>query len=252
MIMDTLIDQFESTCERRPVVGPADVWQFIEKLPEEPSSDPKFVFELSKVALELSWMRWPERLVQLSSKLDPDDLFEKFASVPRAHDFFALLKTKRAPPSYCRELVESEFRLRSMYGDNMSTEYFAREYGTIVTSRRNDKTRSVTSDFRMPYLKAELHGRCAFGRQRSADPDDLQVEERPDGRRIIIAPRRENRVSRNQMTLQLLSPEFAILQNTSATNKLVIAPHEMLGLGEKKLIRFPFVIILPHQRFSFQ
>lgn len=252
MIMEFFLDQFEHICEDRPVVGPADVWQFMATLPEEPLSDPEFVLELSRVALELSWMRWPERLKQLSSKLDPNDLIEKLASVPRARDFFSLLKTKGVSPSHYNELVESEYRLRSTHGDNMPAEYFAMEYGTIVTSQKFEKTKTVTSDFRNSYLKAELQGLCSFGRQRSADPDDLQVEQRPDGKRIIIAPRLENRVSRNQMSLQLLSHELAILHNTSSTNKLRIAPHELLGIGEKKLIRFPFVIIFPHQRFSFQ
>lgn len=251
MIMDTWIDQFEEECQDRALVGPAEVEKFLGALPANVASDPDLAFELSKIALELSWMRWPDRLGSFAEKLSPDDIFLKFQGLPKASDFFHLIQYNSTSPRN-DALAESEFRLRSTYGDSMPEEHYVATYATTIctTSFRNPKR--VISDFRSPTLDTTLHGFCAFGRQRSADPDDLHIEKRPDGRRIIIAPRRENRVSRNQMTLQLLSPEFAILQNTSATNKLVIAPHEMLGLGEKKLIRFPFVIILPHQRFSFQ
>ncbi len=247
--MDTLIDRFEEESEDKAIVGPADVERFLEALDEDVPSDPTFIFELSKIALELSWMRWPERLNCFAEKLSPEDVFQKLRNLPTAQDFFPLFTNDvRARVD---ALAESEFRLRSTYGDCIPAEHYAATYSTTICTPMTRNLRRVTSDFRSASLNATLHGLCLFGRQRSTDPDDLQVEKRPEGRRIIIAPRRENRVSRNQMSLQLLSPDFAILQNTSTTNKLALEHREMLDLGEKRLVRFPFVITLPHQRLNF-
>lgn len=251
MLMDAIIDQFEEQYENSDIVRPEDVIQFLSSQPIDVASDWAIVFELAKVSLELSWMRWPDRLSNFAEQVSPDEALSRFQELPRAYDFFSLFK-EGISTQHSSALAESEFLIRSIYGDFMPEEHYVEKYATTISTTSPKEPLRVIDLFPTKnLLDTALYGLCSFGRQRSTDPDDLLVEKRAIGRRIIIAPRQENRVSRYHMELQLLSRKFAILHNTGSTNKLRIAPAEILGLGEKRLIRFPFEIILPHRRLKF-
>ena len=221
---------------------------YLSELPSHLVQNSELLFELCRSAIEISWMRWPARLSQSISNAGVEEILERFNNLPRASDFFSLFTEEAFAEK--AELTACEFQSRSAFGDHIPAEQYAGEYADIRSTPPLGDPRLVTGG--SFHLRSNLHGFCTFGRQRSSDPDERVYEKKTWGRRIIVAPRSENRVSRNQMTLQLLSPDFAILHNVSQTNDLFVSPDIRIALGEKKIMKFPFEINLPHQTLLFK
>lgn len=251
MLMENYIDQFESYADDLAVITLEEVQQFLNGLPQAWHDEMDFIAEICQISLELSWLRWPDRLCAFAEKISPDAVFGKFQDLPRARDFAAL--ASRTPGGeWLASLYQSEFRLRAACGDYPSRHHFSRNAGIPIPSQRLPNPRRIVGDFRFAGLNMELHGYSLFGRKRSFDPDGQLLHEHPHGQRINVAPARELRVSREQFTVRVLSPEFAIVQNISRTNPLCIAGEKQaLNLGEAKILRFPFVIILPNGSLRF-
>lgn len=252
MFSDTLIESFEDFCSDKDVIHAKVVRQYLSANLSADQMNSDFMWELAKIAMELSWMRWPARLSEGLRSCSIEEVLQNFRALPRAADFVDSQGSTIAANSLARDLFASEYRLRSLFGDNPHLEYFRERYGISLHPLQARTAPHVSSDFRNGTLKTiALHGLCRFGRQRSFEADDTFTYATSAGQRIVVAARDELRVSRKQMSVQLLCPGFAVLQNTSSTNRLRITSVGILERGESQLVQFPFVVVLPNQRLRF-
>lgn len=263
LLVDKIFDGFEDYCSEKSVIGPKELAMFLNTFPGADHIGVDNALELAKVALERSWMKWPERLEQQAESCTPERIMEHFQALPRSSDFLSLdlfAEIKERPK---QELVASEYRLRAIFGDNLHIDAYKEKYGLSldpIKAKLTPMVKNGSSEFLAKRII--LHGQCEFGRQRSFEPDHIDLHLSSTGCRVIVAPRNDVRVSRRQLNVQVLNPEYAFVHNTSNINGLGIKRSrfgdtvmhdetEMLAPNESKVFRFPFSILVPSRCLLF-
>lgn len=261
--MDKIFDGFEDYCSEKSVIGPKELLMFLNTFPGADQIGVVNALELAKVALERSWMKWPERLEQQAESCTPEQIMQRFQALPRSSDFLSLDLFGEISDRPKLELVSSEYRLRAIFGDNLHIDAYRKKYGVSLDPIKVKLTPIVkngASEFLTSGIA--LHGQCEFGRQRSFEPDHMDLHLSSAGRRVIVAPRHDARVSRRQLNVHVLNPEYAFVHNTSNINGLGIkrsrfgdaGMHDeagMLAPNESKVFRFPFSVLVPSRCLLF-
>ena len=263
LLVDKIFDSFEDYCCEKSVIGQEELAMFLNTFPGADHIGVDNALELAKVALERSWMKWPKRLEQLARSCSTEQIMQQFQALPRSSDLLSLDLFAEISDRPKQELVSSEYRLRAIFGDNLHIDAYKEKYGLSldpIKAKLTPMVKNGSSEFTAKGIV--LHGQCEFGRRRSFEPDHIDLHLSSTGCRVIVAPRNDVRVSRRHLTVQVLNPEFAYIQNTSNINVLGIkrsrfndsGMHEETGIldpNESKVFRFPFTIILPSRCLLF-
>ena len=255
--IDQLSEAYE-TYRNADRSGPMSVVQFLQEHDhgEKPSS--LLISDLVQIDVELNWMVWGKRLPEMVENLDVDTVREKFLRIPRLDDYLEipLLKmVSQDPPSF-QAMACCEMKSRNYWGDAIGPTYYFAKYGLIVPP---DPSHAPNWGFcyfdgsssRKNTFKFEYRGKTIIGRQRSGDVKGLFCEELTDGNRIAIAGRLESKISRMQLSVELLNTQYAIVSNLSSVNPVVKVGLGVLDPNQSEILRIPFSLRLPNRRLSF-
>ncbi len=253
--LDELLDRFEFQWEFE-LSGAEGIRAFISAigidLPEKPlpSETPQlisFISDLVEIDMDRWWMYWNKSLQKLvkenTSAAEICKLFSRHASLEK---YLGLLPAYSDAREVWQNLIDFEIQTRARSGDQI---------GTCYLSNRLDIERSVfdvpsnvelcldrRDRHREPMFLFPLRGCTLVGRQRSFDDSPCFFQELPEVNRIVIAGRAEAEVSREQLTVQLLSPEYAVISNVSQTNPIAIGSVRRLAPTESTVVPLPVSI----------
>jgi hypothetical protein len=249
-------DAFEELFENRwnpNTFGADSVLSFLQETvhPDDASGENYNCLISSLVQIDIGrwWMHWEKKAnsaVQLATAAE--DLLEQFSQRATLEKYLQLLPAIE-DNEFWRELIEFEVTTRHQWGDQIGACYFNSRFGTQF----NDPKRTPEIVLRCDLAEASvghaspkfpLRGCTLIGRQRSFDACTSLVEHKIDGNRIVIAARDELEISREQLTIQLLCPSVAVVQNTSQKNAILLSPNRLLNCQERAVVKLPFTVQL--------
>ena len=233
--------------------GVAGVAEFIGKSGNLTEIDRRILVGLIQVDLEKTWSHWSnlaEDLVRQST--DPDLLIDQWKQLPRFQNYAALFNGPEELCGFWAELANFEASSRDRWGDAIGTKFYEHYFEVTTAGFPRRQRRHLRCEFEhnedYSQVLFPLRGRNEIGRQRTKDAEPYFFEANPDGNRIVVANRYESEVSREQLTLQLLSPAAAVIINRSNVNSIRLSAELVLKPGEKAAALFPFTIQIPGRR----
>ena len=190
------------------------------------------------------WHQWG-KFIELATDDRPAQYFiETLNRIPRLNDY---LDAFNLSPKFLKQqhgLVEQEYYYRNHYGDGVAAEYYEIKYGIQVTPIPSITKLKFQPNANQPSPQShqfDFVGEISIGRQRRGEPQPTYLTSSNLHQRLIIARRDENLVSRYQMMLQRLSPNFVAITNTSEQLPLRCQSRQ-IPPGEQRLIKLPAVI----------
>jgi len=236
--------------------GPAEIQGFLDKNLAKPFNA-ALVSDLIQIDLERSWMTWESDLSQSHANVGSEEILKRFADLPRLMDYRRLFGDVRLSEPHFSQLVQIEYELRNQCGDMIGPAYYQHFFGVNVSDDWGPVLRRVHCNGSEAWCRTlaggiPLRGRNVLGRRRSTDGPDLDFESKPEGNRIVVAPRSESRVSRIQASVQMLSLNVACLSNDGSLNAIAISDGAPLKPGELRIIAFPFWLRLPNLMLNFR
>lgn len=205
--------------------------------------------ELVQIDIERWWMHWEKLAGELSFETPPEHLLELFSQRATLENYLSILPGPPKDNDYWARLVETEVSARDRWGDQIGVTYFNKRFGLNMQSAQANGQIVLRCDLENqspPHskLRLPLRGSTLIGRQRSYDPSALMVQENEEGNRIVVASKQDVTISREQLTVQLLCPGLAIVQNVSQVNAIIISPHRVLPIQECTVVELPFAVKL--------
>ncbi len=258
---NTLCDRFESIWNFE-TSGAASIRQFLETCAGGllPDSDElsRLVSELVQIDIERWWMSWQQKVESSVAQATPAEILELFNQRATLENYLELLPHAPSNTAFWQKLAECEVNARDRWGDKISGAYFKHRFGVTLLAGLGERTlSSYPSNPKIFAIRDGVHrasensasrlpvcGLTLFGRQQPFDAADWMVQELAHGNRIVIAGREESTISREQLSLQLLTPDFAILTNLSKVNPFIILPNRILATGQSVFVRFPTAVKL--------
>ncbi len=208
--------------------GAASVADFISGSSSLAEGDRSVLVRIIQVDIEQSWSHWSsaaEELVRQATSADA--LVERWKQLPRFQNYAALFSGPEEMCRYWAQLANVEAVCRDRWGDAIGTQFYQHyfEVATEGLARRQRRHLRCEFDHNEDYSQVlfPLRGRNEIGRQRSRDTEPYFYESNPDGNRIVVANRYESEVSREQLTLQLMTPSVAVIANRSNVNSIRLA-----------------------------
>ena len=233
--------------------GVAGVAQFIGKFGSRVDLDRRILVSLIQVDLEKSWSHWStlvDGLVQRSPTVDM--LLDQWKQLPRFQNYAALFSGPEELCHFWAQLADHEAVCRDRWGDAIGAPFYQHYFEVHTSGFARRQRRHLRCEFEhnedYSQVLFPLRGRNEIGRQRTKDSDSYFFEANPDGNRIVVANRYESEVSREQLSLQLLTPTFAVIINRSTVNSIRLSPEIVLKPGAKATASFPFTIQIPGRR----
>lgn len=235
--------------------GPAGIAQYFGGVSKVADVDQHALAELIQVDIELAWSHWStnaEELVRHS--ITPDDLLELWKQLPWFQLYAVLFRNPDDMMPYWARLANAEANCRDRFGDAIGSQYYQHNFEVETVNLVRRPRRLLRCDFERNEEYSQvlypLRGRSEIGRQRSRDKEPYFCENLPNGNRIVVASRNESEVSREQLTLQLMTPTVAIITNQSQVNSIRLSPDNVLRPGAKACAIFPFTVQIPGRRLS--
>jgi hypothetical protein len=254
--IDLICERFEEF-RSSSVSGPLCIQGFLDECAIDLTSFSGLLPELIQIDIQLGWMRWSKQLADLVTQTNAAEIRNMFQRIPRLHDYAPLFeKSVLTNPQDWITIARNEMESRNSWGDAIGPIYY-REKCSIELSRDSMYHPNLmtcysddSSDGRSA-PRFELRGKTIIGRQRSTDPQSLFCNEFAEGNRIVIADRQDALVGREQLSVELLSPSFAIVSNLSSKNAVLVDHVGQLGPGNCLVLPFGFTIRLPGKRLRF-
>lgn len=252
--IDRFTEQYEAI-RLEEAGGPELIARFLKSVGLTTATCSRLISELIQVDIEIAWMAWEKQLPGLATTLDVAAVQGHFDQICRFENYSSLIDGATLGPLWC-EVAQSELIARDTCGDSIGPPYYALQHGLQLSSYRYHEPIMARcemdgSSHRPHQSEFMLRGRTLFGRQRSSDSKDSFVEQLAHGNRIVIANRMEAQISREQLSVQLLTPSHAIVTNLCHTNPVVLAPNSMIEPSASRFAEFPFVVRLPGRRLYF-
>lgn len=216
-------------------------------------TDRGFVVRVIQVDLEQSWSHWSNFAEeQVRQSISPDLLVEQWKQLPRFQNYAELFNGPEEMCRYWAQLANIEAVCRDRWGDAIGTHFYQHYFEVATNGLARRQRRHVRCEFDhnedFSQVLFPLRGRNEIGRQRSRDTEPYFYECNPDGNRIVVANRYESEVSREQLTLQVLTPNVAVIINRSGVNSIRLAANTVLSPGTKACAIFPFTIQIPGRK----
>lgn len=228
--MDDLCEAFEEQWTRDNS-GPDGLEVFLKAQKCTEPFAPELLATLIIVDIERSWLSWHNLLKQQAAipadRLSIEAILESFANLPTLGSYDELTRIDLFDKDLKSEIVQHEARARNRWGDAVGPEYYRTHYG-VETGVATGIATGIGSSCPLRYVyiadseitseaacvRFPLRGLNRLGRQRSFDSSPLVCEQLAEGNRITIADDLNAHISRNQLTVQLLSPECVVITNT--------------------------------------
>ncbi len=238
--IDELHDEYDSRWVRYSLIDNADVTEltsarqrvlkFLDAKGVARRTHPELVESLCETELERDWMWWRKWLESHLTKDDYtiDSLIAEFERNAKVSDFKNLFAsntddTKRS----LDHLYRIELRSRAKWGDYpracCQLKHRLPMPRQLLVHRNGEKLVVIS-----------LHEKMEFGRQRSNEAS-LGAH----GNRGAISDRGNTYVSRRQFEIQILSPQYAVIQNLSSTVPMKWGGSSSIGYMQKLLIVYP-------------
>ena len=249
--IEILCETFLRSWETRS--GISGINRFLSDHAEVNDSDRRLLLSLIQIDLEGFWSKWARFAEkQLREPKPIETLQDHWKAMPRFQHYAALFDSPEEAARYWRDMANFESYCRDRWGDAVGPSYY-KHYFSVATDDYHRRTRrhlrcEFESNEDFSQMLFPLRGTSEVGRQRSKDQDAYFCEINPDGNRIVVAGRQEAEVSREQLSVQLLTPEVTILTNRSGVNSIRVAPDMLLAPGERTLSTFPFTVQVPGRR----
>ncbi len=249
--IDGLCEAYESTWTAQRC-GKVRVLEFLAEHQRDPSQDIALLSSIVSVDIERAWLHWRQRL-KLAAPQEAKQLLSDLQMLPTLADYKSWIECHGCDK--WAETAQSECEARNAWGDAIGVQHYQHEYGIQVKSIEHPQRRYVElkteHDAKDCSMRFPVQGSMILGRQTSADQGPYVLHEEQLKRRLTIANRLEDRVSRQQLELQLLSPEYAILTNRGRANSVYTGGGYALPAGEPVLLQFPFRLIVAHAELLF-
>ncbi len=233
--------------------GAKGVERFVSQLSLDVSSANDLLVALACCDLEQSWQLWCDHCaMKVQNEATADEVLERWHDLPHFTSYESVFADERAAALAAAQLAQCESACRDRWGDAIGPLYF-RHYFRIETEEWMRRTRrhlrcEFETNAEYSQVLFPLRGFCEIGRQRSTDKDAYFFQPQPDGNRVVIANRYEAEISRQQLSLQLVSPDVAVITNLSRINAVRVLPSRILKPGDRMAIAFPFTMVLPGRR----
>lgn len=251
---DSLLEQFEDMWSFE-ASGADSVWRFVNSFAREKICEVEelhdLTAELVQIDIERWWMHWEKLVAELSFETPPEQLLRLFSKRATVENYLGILPGPPKNTEFWARLIETETSARDRWGDQIGVTYFNKRFGLEMQTAQANGQVVLRCDLENqnqtpPHcqLRLPLRGSTLIGRQRSYDPSALMVQENEEGNRIVVASRQDVTISREQLTVQLLCPNLAIVQNVSQVNAIVISPHRILPIQERTVVELPFAVKL--------
>jgi len=190
------------------------------------------------------WHQWG-KFIELATDDRPAQYFiDSLSRIPRLNDYLDAFNLSPKFLKHHHGLVEQEYYYRNHYGDGVAAEYYEIKYGIQVPPIPSITKLKFHPNANQPspqYHQFDFVGEISIGRQRRGEPQPTYLTSSNLHQRLIIARRDENLVSRYQMMLQRLSPNFVAVTNTSEQLPLRCQSRQ-IPPGEQRLVKLPAVI----------
>lgn len=262
MTVTTKVD-FDSICEHYESIrssgyhGPDAINAFLQQFYPSMSSERKLIGELAQIDLQLSWMNWDKRLKSKVETEAIDVVLSDFNRLPTLDSYLKLVPTDTPEVrEILRDIAKCEMESRATWGDSIGPAHFVSKYELELTPMKRSRNHFVIVHPEVPRpnvasARFEIRGRSVIGRQRTSDTSDLFCEQRSDGNRIVVADLQQAFVSREQISLLLLNPRFALLTNIGSKSPVLIAGYGKVNPGDSMILSFDFIVRLPNCRLHF-
>ncbi len=221
-------------------------------------ADPRLISELVQIDIQLNWMSWDKQLANLVGRASPEQIHHSLESIPKLHDYKQLVQGQPGTADFSafQAAAQCEMEARNSWGDAVGLFYYSSKYRLELAADRYHRPICLTYAIDGTSLgrdtpKFELRGRTVIGRQRRKDPLSLFCEQLPLGNRIVVANHADNKISREQLTVQLLNRRYAVVSNLSTLNPVIIANIGTLGSNQSIIMPFDFSVRLPCRRLHF-
>ena len=251
--LDAICEQYEAfrTSLR---CGPGSIEEFLGSIEIAQESLPLLVSELAQIDIQLNWMTWDKQLEKRVKERSCQEIETEFLRIPKFSDYASLVGGAFDSQAIS-DMAKCEMEARNSWGDAIGPQHYAKS-GIQLATDHHHHPNSLNyivdgSIVGQNATKFVLRGKTVIGRQRSTDASDLFCEELADGNRIVIANRLEDIISREQLTIQLLSPKFALVTNPSAANSILVANRGQIEPNGSTMLKFDFTIHLPGRRMRF-
>lgn len=233
--------------------GVAGVAEFIGKSGSLADIDRRTLVGVIQVDVEKSWSNWSTQVEEfVRQSMAPDELIDQWKQLPRFQNYAALFSGPEELCHFWAQLANHEATCRDRWGDAIGQPFYQHYFEVQVSSFARRQRRHLRCEFEhnedYSQVLFPLRGRNEIGRQRTKDAEPYFFEANPDGNRIVVANRYESEVSREQLTLQLLTPNAAVIINRSSVNSIRLSPDLVLKPGAKAASLFPFTIQIPGRR----
>lgn len=257
-------DQIDNICERFELhwdlenSGPVYLCQFMESNGLQRPYDRRLLIALITVDIERNWLSWDEYVNRQSNTEVLGSLLERFHALPTLQRYKQALEITSTNDPDWLDLILSEAIARAHWGDAIGPAYFRHHFDTDVPDnaccpRHRLRVYSVCSmDSLEPTIEVPLRGLVRIGRQRSTDCLGVGWEELPEGNRVIVADKFERTISREQLTVQILNPQLAVIHNCSSSPTMGGLSDSALESGQSRLVSFPFIVKLPGRKLVFE
>ncbi len=233
--------------------GVAGVAEFIGTSRHLRQIDPPSLVRVIQADLEKSWSHWATSAEELAKQsVSSDMLIEEWKRLPRFQNYAALFSGPEALRPFWAQLANCEAVCRDRWGDAIGSPFYEYYFEVTTQGYPRRQRRYLRCEFEhneeFSQVLFPLRGRNEIGRQRTKDTEPYFCETNADGNRIVVANRYESEVSREQMTIQLLTPNVAIVFNRSGVNSIRLATDAVLTPGANACTLFPFTVQIPGRK----
>ena len=222
----------------------AKIRSIISFLEEQAVSDENMISALPELVMIDMDRRWKQFNSWVSCGVLADEALSKLCEIPRPQNYLSCFEDWKLKLSQnaTQEIRDYELLARARFGDLP-----APESGDAVTIVR--KLQPYRPEIIVRYCEDEVYrvqtwGGLTLGRQDRHEPEPYCIRSEGCVLKLICADSQKKRISRHQARIQLLTPKFAVLQNTSR-NRFFLA-NGALGIepGQSEIMSLPFSLQL--------
>lgn len=241
-------EQYESNWQGQLEWKPLQISTALEGLPIELRQ--RAFLPLVEIELGRDWMWWSKWVRANHQNQAPVAVLDGLKNRSNGHALFSLGNELGIPTTAAEGQIHFwEFHARRKWGDSpseLSLVGRARKWSAFKPTRMFAIQRQPSTN----WLKFPLHAMTVFGRQESVEACKNQLRLGPTQNSFDFADHFDRRFSRQQFSVSVLSPDFALLSNCSSVNPLLSSAGE-LDVGARVVVPFPFGLRVLEVAFEF-
>ncbi|MEM7476153.1 MAG: hypothetical protein AAF483_14255 [Planctomycetota bacterium] len=196
--------------------------------------------ELFAIDLDRRWQLWGKKHM---GELSPKQAVLELNSIPKAEEYIAALRVCIPNGRIASSTFhESDFAARQRHGDAIAPSAEVSE--SLQARFTEDRPRAIVrSKKEAEPNEFRFWDVLTIGRQSKEDqpPFSLSDSSIP---KLICAPGKDRRISRNQLSIRILSRQWALIENTSHNRHVPIGRSSILAPASVQICKFPITIKL--------